>query len=112
MRRKKFTLGFLIAITSYLFLVSAQENKPYVGYRLVHPDKIESKNFYFTLLLNESSELKDIFAADGTLSKIAKEKYLQLTKSEDTPTAISNALKFTEGEIKLIADRLAEFYEK
>ena len=97
MRRKKFTLGFLIAITSYLFLVSAQENKPYVDYRLVHPDKIESKNFYFTLLLNESSELKDIFAADGTLSKIAKEKYLQLTKSEDTPTAISNALKFTEG---------------
>lgn len=98
----------------FLFLCDgfAQINSPKIGYQLIHPEKIETKNYYFSSVMNQSSELKRILSTDDTLKKIAEHKYKELVSCGNTYDSVSNALKFSDKEIEKIADRLSELYQR
>lgn len=104
------------SIISFLFIAAiltalSGENQPKVGYQLVNPQKVESKNYYFFSVINESELMKNVFSDNATLRRIAVGKYNRLLQSEDSYNSIAEALKFTSEEIGAVANELSQLYK-
>lgn len=104
---------FIINALMFLFLCYgfAQMNGPKIGYRIINPEKVETKNYYFSSIINQSTEMKKIFSTDYTLRNIAESKYNQLVSCGNSYDSISSVLKFSDKEIEEIADRLSKLYQ-
>lgn len=79
------------------------------SYRIVNPQKIESKNFYFVSLIEHSDEMKVIFRNDKDLSALAHRKYDDLQIAGNMLNIV-NSLRFTDIEINVVSNRLKELY--
>ena len=74
---------------------------------------VQSKNYYLLTLLEQSPEVKKILEKDLILSKIASGKTDSLQQSLlscKNSTCFEEKAKFTDAEIKSIADRLVKLY--
>jgi hypothetical protein len=99
----------LITFSSQLY---SQKRSPKVGYKLLNPDKVETKNFYFFSVLDHQDELKKILSEDEILKKIAEDKYTKLRKSGNSYDSIGNMLKFSEQEIETIGIQIVRLFEQ
>lgn len=101
----------IILFTAVVLTTLSQENQPKVGYQLINPQKVESKNYYFFSVINESGLMNKIFSGNSNLREIADEKYNRLLQSEDSFNSISEALQFTPEEINAVANELSQLYK-
>lgn len=75
---------------------------------------VQSKNYYLLTLLGQSPEVKKILEKDLILSKIASDKIDSLQQSLlscKNSTCFPEKAKFSDAEIKSIADRLVKLYQ-
>ncbi len=104
---------FAISLLLILFALQgfSQERSPKVGYRLINPERIETKNYYFSSVINQSAELRELFSKDKILKKIADDTYNRLVHSGNSYDSISHSLKFTDREIDIIGNQLSKLYQ-
>jgi hypothetical protein len=86
--------------------VSAQAD---AGYKIICPQKIESKNFYLISLFGYFNEAKTMLRKDKDLSAVALRKYNDLQTAENHLETV-NSLRFTESEITAVGNRLKALY--
>lgn len=79
------------------------------SYRIIDPQKIESKNFYFMSLIGRSNEMKVIFGNDKDLFALSRKKYTDLQIAGNTLNII-NSLRFTDSEINTVSNKLQALY--
>ena len=79
-------------------------------YRIVAPHTIESKNYYFTSLLQNIAQADSLLRTSSVLTRMAHDKQQRLEDANTTEARIS-AMKFSDREIEEAADALAELYE-
>lgn len=108
-------LAFLLELLVALPLstvASAQSHSARVGYRLQSPERPISKIAYFTTLLDEREDLDGLFTGDEALRQIARDRHSRLTAAGEDESAMIDALLLSDGEVSLIADRLAELMRR
>lgn len=99
-------IQILCTLLTFPAIVSAQAD---TDYKIIDPQKIESKNFYFVSLIEHSNETKAIFGNDKDLSTLIHNKYNDLQAAENI-SDILNSLHFTTDEINTIGNRLKALY--
>lgn len=107
---KRLLIVIILSITTIRAVVS-QENFSKFGYQLTNPQKVESKNYYFLSVMNESEKMRKILSDNTVLRKIATEKYNRLLQSEDSYNSIAGTLEFTPKEIEMVANELTQLYK-
>lgn len=101
-------------LTLAVFILSSgiglyAQTSPNKDYKILNPESIVSKNFYFLHLLEVDSNAKALIESDPVLSKFAKTKYDGISKS-DNIIDVYTSYQFTDDEIKQVGDRLANLY--
>lgn len=102
----------LLAASALGIRAHAQSAVPLVGYKLLSPERTIAKIAYLTGLFDRDEELKALFAADPTLSRIARNRYARLSESGDVTAATLSSLLFSDEEVSLIGDRLVALLEE
>ena len=72
---------------------------------------IESKNYYFTYLLQEKPEMKALLATSPILTEMAQTRQANLQKSRSAEECIA-AFKLTDEEIQKAGEALSGLYQK
>lgn len=78
-------------------------------YKIVEPQKVESKNFYFLSLIEQINDMKVMFMSDQELSALAHRKYSDLQTAGEMLDII-RALRFTDSEINTVGRKLSVLY--
>ena len=72
---------------------------------------IESKNYYFTYLLQEKPEMKVLLATSPILTEMAQTRQANLQKARSAEECIA-AFKLTDEEIQKAGEALSGLYQK
>lgn len=104
--KKKIRL-LIMGVCLFVFPVRAQIQREY---RIVAPHTIESKNYYFTSLLQNIAQVDSMVRTSSVLTRMAHDKQQRLENANTTEARIA-AMKFSNREIEEAADALAELYE-
>lgn len=104
--KKKIRL-LIMGVCLFVFPVRAQIQREY---RIVAPHTIESKNYYFTSLLQNIAQVDSMVRTSSVLMRMAHDKQQRLENANTTEARIA-AMKFSNREIEEAADALAELYE-
>ena len=98
---------FVIGMCLLVFPAQAQIQR---DYKIVAPHTIESKNYYFTSLLQHFADADSLIRTSSALTQMAQDKQQRLEKAETTEERIA-AMKFSEEEMTEAADALAGLYK-
>ncbi|TDE14663.1 YdcF family protein [Dyadobacter psychrotolerans] len=106
-------LLFFVALISF----GQDQKKPDPNYKLLVGNAVvQSKNYYLFTLFEQIPAVKLLLEKDEKLSKLAKDKFNNLENSVKTCKndylCFTTRMKFTEEEISLVSQRLAELYSE
>lgn len=99
-------LYVLCAACLCTLLVQAQVRH---DYRLVAPRTIESKNYYFTSLLEYSDAVDSLLHTSSVLTEISQTKQQRLVDAKTSAERIA-AMKFSVEEIERVGEALVKLY--
>lgn len=80
------------------------------AYKVIAPDKIESKNYYFTFLSGYFHDVDSLLQTNSELVRLAKEKQAQLSSAKTMQEQIA-AFKLSDDEIKKAGEALESLYK-
>lgn len=106
-----FLFFFIIAQTSF-----AQNNHPDSRYKLISGNNyVQSKNYYLLTLFQELPDVKKLLASDPFLKAMGTAKVDSINKAlktcERDGFCYTNSLKFSDTEIKTVAEKLKSLYQ-
>ncbi len=111
MMLKKLLLPFCFLLFNGYFTHS-QPGSAVPGYKLLNPQKTETKNFYLLSLLENISEYREYFSEDQVLKQISARIHERLTGSLEDPASFPEKIKFTEEEIAEAGNRMEKLFEE
>lgn len=79
-------------------------------YKVIAPDRIESKNYYFTFLLGHFQDVDSLLQTNGALIRLAKRKQEKLSSARTMEEQLA-AFKFSDEEIKDAGEALESLYK-
>lgn len=79
-------------------------------YKVIAPDRIESKNYYFTFLLGYFHDVDSLLQTNSRLVRLAKEKQHQLSEAKTMEEQLA-AFKLSDEEITEAGNALASLYK-
>lgn len=100
----------IYSILLYFFIIARGQQREH-NYKLIAPDRIESKNYYFTYLLGYFHDVDSLLQTNTTLKQMAIEKRQKLIQASTYEERIA-AFKFTEEEIHKAGLAFAQLYHK
>lgn len=113
--RSRYFFLFVALLTLSIPCLS-QKNEPDQKYLLITGNSIiQSKNYYLLTLFQELPEVKKLLQTDPVLAGIAKDKTEKLASAtkdcQQDAFCYTEKMKFSEGEVRTIGERLSSLYQ-
>lgn len=110
--KKKLIAFFILFLSIFCNYYSSSQS---TNYKLVRGKNfVQSKNYYLLTLFEEQADAKRLLSTDSVLTKVAKNKIEELSKSlkdcGKNALCYTEKLKFSDEEIETIKQRLVALY--